>query len=117
MTSRKPSKSGASSGNRKKEEGNYYGMNEQQKSEVALRVAQEKGFNFSSIEQLRQEIQEFSIQINSQIRNARPEQYNTSPSQLNNWPTYEPGQEMSQTLDQEDIAQVPTNVIELPEFG
>ncbi len=101
----------------KKEKGEYYGMDEQQKGDAAKQVAKEQEFNVESIKQLREEFMDFNVKINSQLRNARPEEYETDPSSLNTWPGYEPVPETSQIPESKNLAQKPRNIIELPEFG
>jgi hypothetical protein len=104
----------------KKEKGQYYGMTDEQKSAAAVRVAQDKGFNLNSIEDLRSEILKFNVEINTQIRNAKPDQYNINPSQSDNRSSYIPNQNHEQSAFRHtgnNIAQSPVKTIELPEFG
>ncbi len=101
----------------KKEKGDYFGMSEQQKADTALLVASEKRFGVNSINELRQEFVNFNVNINSRLRNVRPEEYNTFPSDLDTWLRYEPMPETSQTPEQQNLAQKPRDIIELPEFG
>ncbi len=101
----------------KKEEGKYFEMDEAQKASEAEQFAKQNGFNVNSINELRQEFVNFNVNINSRLRNVRPEQYNTSPSDLDTWLRYEPMPETSQTPEQQNLAQKPRDIIELPEFG
>ena len=103
----------------KKEEGKYYKMSDEQKSAAAIEVAQSKGFNFSSAENLRQELLKFNIEVNTKIRNARSGQYNTDPSSLNSWPAAGTNQSSSQTSPRPSskLAQSPAQNLELAEFG
>ena len=101
----------------KKEKGEYFGMSEKQKGDAAEQEAKDQGFNFGGIEQLRKRFVDFNVKINSQLRNARQGQYDTSPSELDTWLRYEPMPETSQTPEPENLAQKPRNIIELPEFG
>ncbi len=101
----------------KKEKGKYFEMSEKQKGDAAEQEANNQGFGVSSIEQLRQRFVDFNVKINSQLRNARQGQYDTSPSELDTWLRYEPIPETSQTPEQQNLAQKPRNIIELPEFG
>lgn len=103
----------------KKEEGEYYQMNDNEKSEAAIKVAESKGFNFGSAENLRQELLKFNIEINTKIRNAESSQYNTDPSSLNSWPAARTTQNSSQAFPRssEKLAQSPAKNLELAEFG
>jgi hypothetical protein len=104
----------------KKEEGKYYQISsEEAKSAAAIKVAESKGFNFGSAENLRQELLKFNIEVNTQIRNARNGQYNRNPSSLDSWPAASPNQNSRQsfTSKSEKIAQSPAKNLELAEFG
>jgi hypothetical protein len=94
----------------------FYGMSDTEKTAAALEIMQQQGLNFPTVEALRQDLLQFNIEINTQLRNGRPRQYDAAPSDLNNSATHDPTQQSQAPLPTSAaVAQTPR--INLPEFG
>ena len=88
----------------KKGEGKYYNLDDNAKAVQAIEVGQGYPFNTDTIEAIRQGLLHFNIEVNTQLRKAKPEQYNSSPSELNQWPQADEQdlQEFYQPIEPED---------------
>ncbi|MDY6784014.1 MAG: hypothetical protein SW833_15955 [Cyanobacteriota bacterium] len=107
----------------KKGKDEYYGISAEAQDPTAASIAIESQYNFlsaqPSIEELRQKLLDFQIEISSRIRNSLPEQYNALPSELDDWSGYDPGVKLNRTdtSSESQVANSPAMHWELPEFG